>query len=1463
MRSRIARGLAGAVAVLLALVVAGVAAGVPARAEGQGPISVMGIPQVQTEDGTRSAELSVSFEETAEEVAAALVEVSFDENEAAALDWDGQRVSVADLGGEKDEGDAGGTEGAQGTPDAVLVKNSDGSAVLRLLVEKNQGPQNRTLTFYATDSDVRIDVNHKHVLAKTYTTSGEQPDLTRDALLDASDDSVTMPTMEGFGLIAFTVYKELPAELIVTAPKEAVAIDDENPDVDFKIDIQKFNGEEERSYTVDIALPEALMLPEGELALIDDGKTITCAGTKIVSLGLVEGVTASDVVRTEHGLSLTLSVQSSNPAPVDAEYHQLSFTVSGAALVRTPDAIADAVMTLSVTPPGEGAESVSATATVSAAGAETPGEDGWDVKPVDGQTTTLTQAVYWADNNDEEGVRPTLGWGEGQLAPRLFFTIDGVRRELTPETCEQFGMTMPETTSADGQVSLVLPSKIHEVDGIGTERPDSVKDVTWTIEPPAEDVIPDTYSFVNMTDANKESYPSVGGRTGWYFMLREDFALTLDVRQGLAEKLSKENVRGLLGNFQFEWTYGNTTRSEMLGNLLQNSNAELSYEGGKVTVTGLWKYNVDGTPITYRIMEAPEGEDVPADGRLDGSGEAATLDEGDWYQIHYVNTGVPSYGDRTDAVYNGGTLRLVRQGETTYSATKVWMDLYAQSYEGDDRPTASFTLYRYRNGQSYTTATPVPDVTATLEWVKPEGEETIGHWELVIKDDAGNVVKLPEYDTQDGYRYIYVVRETLSGNNAGEYEQFFGEVNVDADGNVTETPDDLKEEWNIDQREEGNDFLYNGDTLTNRRTNTVLVNATKNWNAASTQNVLEDVVVELTLQYRIASQGTDPEWEIYRDANGNERKDYIFDFYAEKRSDSLVDPPSMPQYRTNADGTTVELEYRWVETAVYTGIDENTKTDVIKAVANATADQRNEITDGKVTVKGSDYLVTEYYHGNSRSTITNTLDDSLTYEIEKQWADTVEKTTVTIQIFRAVTGSDFDYQNPYVAFSFDADGSLVDASVTVSGNNREGVTVDPDAENGWHALVESLPKYDDQGRAYEYLLIEPNAFPMYTTTIDDNGNYKTIVYNGGAGQLLSFLVRKNWLDESDVQHREPVTFTVYNRHTNQPVQVKDSADDQASHGWTITLGGNDAATVWHKAERKPMDLLDQDGLKEEEKVESEDDIYIVETSVGADAEGNAHEVEHHLNGGVTYDALYTNGRGDDGHIFDVTTDNHRYQVTYEDKTTDLGEGGLGGINASFVVTNRRLGNINLTVTKEWVDGSGQVASEEALTPAQQIAQVLEEIYAGGKGKTLALAFRLKFDVPNKVPEGWEISNTGPFQHNDTVTVGSGAEKTPIYSDKNWETPASSDQIIIGLKPTDGDSDELVPDIRDSANFYGLPKYDSTGSIVSYTVEEVWLDVTEDANGSQTATEISREDLEQQYHELYNLWRDYTQTTQLS
>ena len=62
--------------------------------------------------------------------------------------------------------------------------------------------------------------------------------------------------------------------------------------------------------------------------------------------------------------------------------------------------------------------------------------------------------------------------------------------------------------------------------------------------------------------------------------------------------------------------------------------------------------------------------------------------------------------------------------------------------------------------------------------------------------------------------------------------------------------------------------------------------------------------------------------------------------------------------------------------------------------------------------------------------------------------------------------------------------------------------------------------------------------------------------NGGPGEAIPILIQKVWLDDGDDLHREPVTFTIYNRNTNQPLTKTDSTG--ATINYTVTLGGDDA-----------------------------------------------------------------------------------------------------------------------------------------------------------------------------------------------------------------------------------------------------------------------------------------------------------------
>ena len=87
-------------------------------------------------------------------------------------------------------------------------------------------------------------------------------------------------------------------------------------------------------------------------------------------------------------------------------------------------------------------------------------------------------------------------------------------------------------------------------------------------------------------------------------------------------------------------------------------------------------------------------------------------------------------------------------------------------------------------------------------------------------------------------------------------------------------------------------------------------------------------------------------------------------------------------------------------------------------------------------------------------------------------------------------------------------------------------------------------------------------------------------------------------------------------------------------------------------------------------------------------------------------------------VFDVITENHRYQITYDFEKNEDASSDPGGVEGTFTVTNRRLGNIDLTVTKEWVDGNHSEILDQIKTELTNISQK--------NNKKLALVFRLKF-----------------------------------------------------------------------------------------------------------------------------------------
>ena len=969
------------------------------------------------------------------------------------------------------------------------------------------------------------------------------------------------------------------------------------------------------------------------------------------------------------------------------------------------------------------------------------------------------KTLYWVDNNDEESRRPAAE----DYQPLLYFRIEGEDwRALEEDTCSDVGLSsVPQMTVVDNgnntyTVSVPdhrLPAEIIREDEFGAESEPLA--VEWALGPAGSGGEEETDYFgsyipVDVNQDNVEDYPSAKDQLGWYYVLTDEFSFDVQLRQG--DRTAADGITDALYQtflFSVDTGYDATTATYLLDTIREvldvNSDvgADSGDPSGTITISGLWKYNLDGSRIEYSVEEAPNG-----DGRLDADDgiSDSVLDAGDWFQISYDNSGAPNVGSEVDKVYDGGILYLTLTGTKDYSATKVWEDQADSSH----RPDGELQLWRYRAGQSYTTAAPVRDDSGSVMTIPLDKQDT---QEIAFGD-------LSKYDAE-GYEYIYVVREYLTGDDAGRYTQVLGAV--DANGDVSDTIWVLGSNGRLQQltgeeadgkRGDNDTYLYNEGTLSNKLSGTVTVDATKIWKAAAFQSELTDVQVELTLQSRPKGSTDDDAWEntdITKTLGGGGENG---SFSAENLGGLSVSE-SVPKY----DNQGRELEYRWVESAVYEGESEN----ILEGDSFT-------LTSGGSRGEAR-YQVTNQQNDNG-TVITNAVSNRIDYTVEKVWEPDDQsnpKHEVTFALYRTIGEQSLTEDCKVLTFEMDEEGAFVESSIEHGDayNDEIDNEITISGEN-WDAFLNSLPEYDEEGRRYEYLILEEGGNPTYETTIDsETGDYTTIVTNGlGAGERI--LVQKNWVDDSDTAHREPVEVTVYDRNSGDPIQ-------NGSENLTVTLGetqdGEDP--VWYEWVALPEDIKAAD-------------VYIRETGIGT-----VGKVE------LSQDA--------DGSFRDkVTGENHTYEATYDSENV--------ANEIVWTVTNRRLGNVDLTVVKDWRDGNGE--GVDALQAAM-----------AGTGLTLAVKLEIS------ASDGTYIIGK------DYVNLG--GEDVPIKDNK--DQPVSSVQPILT-------ADEEYHEIY----FHNLPKYDTNGTVVRYTVEEVWL-----YNGE----EIALSELQTISPDVYALWSTYTRSVE--
>ena len=997
---------------------------------------------------------------------------------------------------------------------------------------------------------------------------------------------------------------------------------------------------------------------------------------------------------------------------------------------------------------------------------------------VSGTLEPIPQTVIWLDNN-ASGNRPEPEVYAGKVGLQFYIgnqenPDEGEWITLDENNMAQLGLTeMPDilcpedNTQSQWTLSAELPTTITYK---GTSITQQVK---WRMTPPAEDAeIPagpeEGGIRPNLSEVYYLDKVEGEGSETWYYLYRDEVSFNIDLRDAVnADQIEAGKLEDLIKeNFQLSYEAG----SQKGDFAWEEIDVTITPKGdGQYTLTlvNAVAYSRNGEGVHYYLI--PNNQET-----IDlGTGWPGNGEGGDYYDVECDNTGLDNVGNITDKVANGGTLVLTRQGEIEYHATKVWIDP-----DGNDarRPTGHFELWRYtysEDGGSFKEATTVTGVeNVSFKNIGEEGEITFTN---PNPTDSQKSNFFPKYD-KDGNRYVYIMKEVIdSEDDALSYEQVFGKVGED--GNVIKDSDKAPpiggDRW---VRDEQDNFVYNKGTITNRINEKETVSVTKKWDAASFQASLEDVAVEVTLYGR--PKNSNDSWAPVKGQDGEDLV-YTMDGFS-AANDTMSQTVTVNTY--NSEGQ--EMQYRFFETAIVQG-DKRTEIKLtdeeLKPGANLPDKSFTLELDGNaiefVSKRVSDTSIGE----QGQHIIENVIQDEITYTINKTWLEGTTADTVQFAIYQQGPNAENklvgivtldgtkDQENDYGEWESPA-GEETAPTLTV-GDKTYNVTYQVTEDEFKQLKIEGLPRYDEHGYTYEYIALEVGGSAEQTTQIDEYGNYITDVVNG-PGRGLRIMLRKRWIDNSDIEHREPVTVEVY-YHDEENLGENDVLLT------TVTLGEPDEP--WYE-----LIGLNVTELKEklEDAFPEGDDfykhLYIREISIGNSGADDR----------TTQEEIFI---GEDGAVENKCVDqieatNHTYEATYETQldglTVEEGEDTPGISDPLFIVTNRRLGNVDLTVTKKWQDGD----QLEKLLAESEIVPVVKLVFDEEKN--------------NAEPPG-NVNNPIDYKKG-TVQIGN--EEVQIKDDKEGNAEA------IQLLPLEDEP---------TLYFYNLPKYDNQGRVARYKVVELW------------------------------------------
>ena len=960
-----------------------------------------------------------------------------------------------------------------------------------------------------------------------------------------------------------------------------------------------------------------------------------------------------------------------------------------------------------------------------------------------------------------------------------------------------------------------------------------------------------TYTVTEEGDYEFYQLKEVTGDVETGFTITNEFVRPIDTVDVTVTK-AWEDTAEQQGKRPLEITAKITGTLETANDITRTYNIK-ARENWTYTFEELPKYDVNGDIIDYTVTE--EGTY-------------------NFYQLKEVTGDV-----ETDFTITNEFVRPIDMVEVT--VTKTWEDTVEQQ---DRRPTEI-------------TATLTGTMLTANDTVKTEVIKAEEGWTKIFTD-------LPKYDS-NGDEIVYTVTEE-GVNDFYQLKEITGDVN-------------------------------SGFTITNefiRPDDTIEVTVTKAWEDTAEQQDKRPTEITATLTGTLETANDTVKTEVIKaeegwtkiftglpkyDVNGNkivytvtEQEDSDFYQLKEVTGDVETGFTITNEFIRPIDTVEITVTKTWEDTAeqqdrrppeitaVVTGTLETANDTVRRYNVKATENWTHTFEDlPKYDVNGDEivYTVTEeensdFYQlkevtGDQASgfTITNEFvrpDDTIEVTVTKAWDDIpAQEDKRPAEITAVVTGT------------------LETTNDTVERYNIK-------EEEGWTYTFTGLPKYNVNGDEIVYSITEEGSYEFYTLkeiTGDMTNGFTITNQFVLPGDTIDVTVTKAWEDTADQQDKRPefITTVITGGGTTQKYDIKESENwthtftrlpKYDNNGEEITYTVAEEGTYEFYALKEitgnqvsgfvitnefvqPTDTVDIEVRKEWEDTAEQQDrrppeitALVTGTLETANDTVRRYNVKATENWTHTFEDLPKYDVNGDEIVYSITEEGSYEFYTLKEITGDMTNG--------FTITNQFVlpgDTIDVTVTKAWEDTAEQqdkrpteVTVSLTGTFTTENDTVKTEVIKAEEGWTKTFTDLPKYDsngdeivytvTEERVNDFYQLKEiTGDQASGFTVTneFNLPDDNVDITVTKVWEDteeqadkrPEEITAVITGSVNTPGDT-VREGQIKKSENwtytFEDLPKYDSDGNIINYSVTEIGeyqfyqlKDVIGDVNNGFTIT----------------------------